>query len=861
MDSLFTEEKFDKEITDVIPHKFKATLPVSTQSAVSIGTAIDPTMVDGDLKRTSEQINVFVKKDTRIFRDVTVLPISLIDYKLTGKLQVSTATATLALGLQTITPNERYIDAAVENLGNNTSLKTTEIVASLFTEASFEAQIPDLIPEKFRPVVPTRRESVNSAGTAAAPTLATGELSHTSEQVNAFVVRDTSQFRDITSLPVSLTDYELTREKQISTVIATLATGLQTLTPTALTDKAMVDNLGNNLSLKSVGTVPALFVAESFGKQIPDMIPEKFRVAVPTSRHELLVADTSANDRALATGELSYVSEQVNAFVVKETSTGRSSVTLPVSLTDYRMTQQQQVATVLATLATGLQTLVPDATWIEANVDNLGNNTSLKSVATVPFVFPDDSYTKSIVNLIPEKLRAAIPLKETSIDSAIPPDISTDPTLLPGEFERTEKRIGICKKRISSRRSAPITPPISTVDHGFTEQNGGDTTTTTHTLNTHGSIPVETGQFVLKSEVIDLGNGYDVRSTERADHTPWPVLSGQDYDERLDLILPYTTKTTLAGLHLGTARTDIKPRDQWKQDERTIDLSSVSSVLDAYVLSYPSKVNIDMPDILLGVTGVIETAFGEGNNAETGAVDTGGSSNFSISMALRASAQSSASLIPDVTPNIVQFWGNNLDCMHYQFFMPSGPSLTTAAILAKLAALAGSTVSGWPKFSPKSVTVTAKGEKASVQSTASSQGSASQSLCGTSCPSTTSTSAGGTGFSHEKSLNLKTVRISPTIHNGFTLDGPHTATQPISATATANAVGLGPAESHTEPDSVDAEIYIGAHLNYSVDASPGATTWPSSGLHLYKLDAQPFKYGYIQFHSIVVDAGNFPTPT
>jgi hypothetical protein len=60
---------------------------------------------------------------------------------------------------------------------------------------------------------------------------------------------------------------------------------------------------------------------------------------------------------------------------------------------------------------------------------------------------------------------------------------------------------------------------------------------------------------------------------------------------------------------------------------------------------------------------------------------------------------------------------------------------------------------------------------------------------------------------------------------------------------------------------VTAEIYNGAPGNYSIDPSPGATTWPGSGMHLYKLDGQPYKYGYVLFHAIVVDASNFPTPT
>jgi hypothetical protein len=155
-----------------------------------------------------------------------------------------------------------------------------------------------------------------------------------------------------------------------------------------------------------------------------------------------------------------------------------------------------------------------------------------------------------------------------------------------------------------------------------------------------------------------------------------------------------------------------------------------------------------------------------------------------------------------------------------------------------------------PKFSPKSVTIAARGEKASVQATASSQGSAAQSSSGAS-----STTAGGTGYSREHSLNLKTIRISPTIHGALTVASPTSDSHGIVVDATAEASGLGPFEHSHQSDSVSATI-----SPTSIDATSGATTWPSTGKYLYKVDASPYRYGYVQFHVIVVDAADFPTP-
>jgi hypothetical protein len=245
---------------------------------------------------------VFFKRDSVTFRDITTLPVNLPEYRMTPQKQIANVTITLDTGLQTITADELTIEASVENLGNDTSLLTFAAVDELFPEEKFGRTIPDVIPEKFRVVVPTKRHEHLVAGTAAVDRdLITGELSYTSEQTNVFTLREISEFRDTTLLPVSLPEYRLTRDKQIANFVVTLDVGLQTITADELTVEANVDNLGNNTSLLTVGTVDELFTAESFGKTIPDVIPEKFRVVVPTSRHEYLVADKATVNRKLAT--------------------------------------------------------------------------------------------------------------------------------------------------------------------------------------------------------------------------------------------------------------------------------------------------------------------------------------------------------------------------------------------------------------------------------------------------------------------------------------------------------------------------------------------------------------------------------
>jgi len=147
------------------------------------------------------------------------------------------------------------------------------------------------------------------------------------------------------------------------------------------------------------------------------------------------------------------------------------------------------------------------------------------------------------------------------------------------------------------------------------------------------------------------------------------------------------------------------------------------------------------------------------------------------------------------------------------------------------------------------VTLTAKGQRVSLQVVASSQGSASFSGSGSS-----STTEGGTGYSKEVGLTLKTIRISPTIHGEISVGGDTDDTESISASATAEATGLGPAETSAQSASVSASI-----TPITIPATDGDTDWPTSGLFLFKVEPQPYRFGYIQFQCVLVNAADFPS--
>ncbi len=213
---------------------------------------------------------------------------------------------------------------------------------------------------------------------------------------------------------------------------------------------------------------------------------------------------------------------------------------------------------------------------------------------------------------------------------------------------------------------------------------------------------------------------------------------------------------------------------------------------------------------------------------------------------MSASAQSSVTLSPDVALTIKQFWGNNIDSTHYHFFLPN--PVTSADVLAKLNALLPDPVSAWPKFNPQIVTLFMYGEKRSLQVRATSGGSQAVQTSGN-----VSTSTGGVGYSIEVASSLRTTRISPTIHPVINLTGTTSDSRGISASAESEMEGLGPNEAISQSDTANANI-----TPTTIDATEGATDWPTTGLYLYRVDAQPYRYGYVQFHVVVVDAADFP---
>lgn len=780
VDEVFPDTRYQLEREDrILPFKFRTANPMETDSHIEEGTAEVPTLAQDDWTAEEHQTTEFKKFVSRSFRSVD-LPVTLIDYKLDNDQRLVTVTDTWDNGLQTITPDTDLVDASVSNLGNDESIQSLSTVDGPFDKGEYSTRIPDLVPEKFRAAIPIETTALTSTGTAVMATLGAGELEHQEQQQTAFWKRVTSTGRDAGSLPITLVEYKLTEDKQIETVSETYDSGLQTITGVdELTVEAAVDNLGNDTSLLRVGVVPDLFTKPTYGTRIPDTVPERFRVAVPTTTSSLLSAGT-ATPPTLGTGDLSITEEQTNEFVLRTTTETRAGVSLPVTLVSYKMTRDKQVETFTEIYDSGLQTISGDLDelTVEADVQNLGNNTSLKALGTVGTLFGSEQASSSIPEFLPERFRASIELDTYEVNAA--GTITNPPVLGVNEIERTETQLD-----------------------AFT--------------------------FKRKTATRDLG-------------TP-PVLQGQEYDQSLDVVVPYVEAIADAGDFIGTNRFEITPLGAGKELVKAPDLTALQAVLDAYIMSFPGTANIQLPDILESVSGIMEATSADGTYDETGAaVATWDNAGASASLSLSGNGQGSAAIIPDLAIQIRQVWANSVPTVHYLFFLPMPVDSTD--VLDHLTDLLNEEVLAWPQFNPLAHTFVLLGQSLTLGCRASSNFHAggSDTDSGSSSESAVST---GTGFSQEVGLTVRTVRIPPTIHEAIAVTGTTDEFASVTATASANAGSLASVEK--------TGIVNGSITPLSLLSTPGDSVIPASGKRILHIDAEPYRWGYARCHAEVVD--------
>jgi hypothetical protein len=491
-----------------------------------------------------------------------------------SKQLVETASVILS---ETLTANlltRKYGQAVTALISHQIIEEISVAYDSLLDLPSLTTSIPNVIPEIFKALIPTQIDSHLVEGAPTQPALVLGEFEHTEKAITPLYkeVRSTI-LSNIGALPITITGLKETdANKQVVTISMTLE--LDSTTPS--TPNALVDvefkKLGNGLAIETLKTVPEVFAHGSYTKSVVDLIPPELRAAVPLVETDESSPGTASTNPTLLTGELSRNEEQVNEFTKRVRIKSLGSISVPVSITATETNREKQIVSVVYTLElVGTNVVVPTA-LIDVQVKHLGNGYEVATIRTITEVFPGDSYTKSIVNLIPEKLRAAIALTETTIDE--PGSPSTDPTLLTGEFSRTESRLTDFTKRTKISKLGDISIPVTVVDEETTEEYGGGIVNVTTTLDVHAIMSVDQGLTVVSSKLTDLHNGYDVKETKQLNGAAWPTLTGgHTFDREMQVFID-EEKQTVDPTYTPTSGTyfveSLKPIDPWRSERSKI---------------------------------------------------------------------------------------------------------------------------------------------------------------------------------------------------------------------------------------------------------------------------------------------------
>jgi hypothetical protein len=332
---------------------------------------------------------------------------------------------------------------------------------------------------------------------------------------------------------------------------------------------------------------------------------------------------------------------------------------------------------------------------------------------------------------------------------------------------------------------------------------------------------------------------------------------GQSYTPTDDYVASFTQQmmdAAEANALLGNNRTEIIPHDKLQSLVRVY--TPPTAAILAYSDSAPGVANLQLPDVLTGITVTYNTNEATGSGSHLAGV-CNASLPVSVSFSPRATSQSSASIMPAVQIDIQQVWSQNVPVIHYGFYMAIGSTL--AQILARLTTLAGAAVTAWPVFRPVAHTLTLKGQQVDVSQSAEidEQVTASTTAVTLYKSSTGATSSMSTGIS------TSSIRIPPTIHGSITISSPTDSASAITSVGAHVPQILltfsgGGTTTILPYDHVPGAIIQGVTASVSPTSFAATTpsSIPTSGIRLLDIQATESKWGYAFYKATVFDFAN-----
>jgi hypothetical protein len=804
---VFGSASFVKAKEDLTPQKFRASIAEEVVEQTVPGTAVMPTSLTPDeFEKSEQQVNKFLKRTRTRVRQLGENKV-LTESVVTPTGQLASRTLILSDQPQTVSPSATLLEGSIEELGDGRTVKTEVSVASIFDERRLAVEKPDLVPQEFRGAVPTQTSEVVETGTSISmPTLSAGELARARQRITEHKVRTSVTTRPVSSLPVTLTpsDTLIDNDGVVVTRVKTLASGSQSLAPSA-TVSGSVENIGDGLTIKTEDTKAEVFTSAAFTRLKEDLTPTKFKASVAEQITESTGAGTAAMPGSLSPNEFEKSEQQVNKFT-KRTRTRTRDISESPVLEEQVITNNGQLATRRLTLLDQPQTIQPSATIVSGEVEELGDGRTVKTEVEVPSVFENKSLELSAPDVTPEKFRAALPTFIT--ESTTAGTVSSELTLSGGEVSKSEAQQTEFTKRTRVATRDPA--GFATLSGGtqFTGELGGGTASVVERYGDSAYTSIVPGFGTVSFTKEELGDGKFVsRHVALADTS---TLSGQVYDEQLDIIIPFTTRVVApANANLGTNRLTVQPDTVLHSTVRELNVNSYRAAVLAQHYQLAAYVNVELPDRLIEVTAI--SVFGS---------STGSATSTGSSWSIEASGTGSNTI--DMRWRIKNGYTGPVPATRHIFFLDKTDA-GFDAVKAKVNA------AEFPSLFPEPVTITAVGGSVTrrVNSSASFDISSGN-------------NSTGSGESFSNTLQSSITTIPPTLHGQINI--------------TTETVNLTPFNAGGGTLTATAPSFTGRFSPSSIPATAPHTSFPA-GSYIISIDTESWRYGLVRVTALVAHIG------
>jgi hypothetical protein len=450
---------------------------------------------------------------------------------------------------------------------------------------------------------------------------------------------------------------------------------------------------------------------------------------------------------------------------------------------------------------------------VEANAED--KESLVERRVEIPAVFAGKTRSLETIDITPEKFRVFSGLRSEEILEAgiVPDNITFD--VVDGQYQlsKSEQQVTEFVKRIRKTYRG-LQSNSSLEGKVYTSELGGGLATVTEEFPSSDIFGIpEYG--TVSDELTNVGGNYKLRRKvklqpinqqfpEEADEDGnipsenlMPILRGQDYDEELDIVIPYKRVFASATSSRFTEgnRKKVTPRDVVYSEVIRYDVEDAQQSLDEYYWEIPDMIEVALPDKLMSIS-----AAANGVQAQSEAPTVNGDT-YSYTQMKRSSV--GATLRYDIEEG----FRGVVPTIRAVFFLPKGAASPNQVLQKVRNEKQNQSIQFWPNVRPRAYQI------AIVETSQSEETSESVSFDS----AATSTSTMG-------SVTTNIANVPATIHGDLSIEITGSV-PPQAGTVTIT------------PSSLSATEY---------------STFPT-GLFVYRINASPYRFSYVRIDALLVD--------